>query len=202
MELESFTVVDGVVALIILISAILAFSRGFVREFMSIVGWLLAAVVAFIFAPQVEPIVSEIPYLKDVIGGNCQFAVLASFAAVFVVVLIVVSIFTPLFSGLVANSALGPMDRGLGFLFGIARGVVLIAVALIVYDIAIGEPSSDNVEGFGIAQVENSQTKVVLGDLKDNIENTVLGSENSASDSQVIVWIKEKYQQLTGSCEA
>jgi len=102
---------------------------------------------------------AELPYLRDVIGNNCDFAILAAFAVVFIGVLVVVSIFTPLFSGIVANSALGPIDRGLGFLFGIARGVVLVAVALIVYEIAVGG-------GEGFAQVTDSQTVVVLGDLK------------------------------------
>ena len=194
MELESFTIVDGVVALILVISAILAFSRGFVREVMSILGWLIAAVAAFVFAPQVRPIVEEIPYLKDLIGSNCDFAILASFAAVFAGVLIVVSIFTPLFSGLIANSALGPMDRGLGFLFGIARGVVLVAIALIVYDIAIGG-------GEGFAEVENSQSKVVLADIKTTIQEGVLGTDGTgASDSQIVSWIIDKYNVLTQSC--
>ena len=194
MELESFTIVDGIVALILVISAILAFSRGFVREVMSILGWLIAGVAAFVFAPQVKPIVQEIPYLKDLIGNNCDFAILASFAAVFAGVLVVVSIFTPLFSGLIANSALGPMDRGLGFLFGLARGVVLVAIALIVYDIAIGG-------GEGFAEVENSQSKVVLADIKTTIQESVLGTDGTgASDSQIVSWIIDKYNVLTQSC--
>ena len=49
--MENFTVVDGGAALIILLSAILAYSRGLVRELMSIVGWIGAAILAFIFAP-------------------------------------------------------------------------------------------------------------------------------------------------------
>ncbi|MBP9181940.1 MAG: CvpA family protein, partial [Fuscovulum sp.] len=49
--MENFTAVDGGAALIIILSAILAYSRGFVRELMAIVGWIGAAVVAFLFAP-------------------------------------------------------------------------------------------------------------------------------------------------------
>jgi len=121
MELDNFTIVDGAVAIIIVISALLAFSRGLVREVMSILGWVVAAFVAFTFAPQVEPLVLEIPILKDLIGTSCELSILVAFAAVFGVALIIVSIFTPLLSGMVANSALGPMDQGLGFLFGVAR---------------------------------------------------------------------------------
>lgn len=185
MELDSFTVVDGVVLLIIFISAILAFSRGLVREVMSILGWVVAGFAAFTFAPQVEPLVSEIPILRELIGGSCELSILAAFAAVFALALVIVSIFTPLFSGLVANSALGPMDQGLGLLFGVARGVLLIAVALIVYDIAIGG-------GEGFAAVENSQSKVVLADLKTSLQEQI--------PQDAPGWIATQYEKLTGSC--
>ena len=117
MELDGYTIVDGVSLLIVVISALLAFSRGLIREVMSIVGWVVAAVAAFTFAPELGPLVAEVPVVSDLIGGSCQLQTLAAFAAVFAIALVIVSIFTPLFSGLVANSALGPMDQGLGFLF-------------------------------------------------------------------------------------
>lgn len=185
MELQDFTVVDGAVAVIVLMSALLAFSRGFVREVMSILGWVVAAFAAFTFAPQVEPMVREIPILKDLIGGSCELSILAAFAAVFAVALVIVSIFTPLFSGMVANSALGPMDQGLGFLFGVARGVLLVAVALIVYDIAIGN-------GTGIEQVENSQSKVLLADFQTALQDQI--PEDAPG------WVASQYEKLTGSC--
>ena len=59
--MEGFTAVDGVVAVIIVLSALLAYSRGLVREAMAIAGWVAAAFLAFIFAPQVQPLVKELP---------------------------------------------------------------------------------------------------------------------------------------------
>ena len=49
--MEGFTIVDGVVALIIVVSALLAYSRGLVREGLAIAGWILAAGLAFISGP-------------------------------------------------------------------------------------------------------------------------------------------------------
>jgi len=86
---------------------------------------------------------------------------------------------------MVANSALGPMDQGLGFLFGVARGVVLIAVALIVYDIAIGG-------GTGFPQVEESQSKVLLADFKATLEAQI--------PTDAPGWIAAQYEKLTGAC--
>ena len=74
--MEGFTLVDGGVAVVILISAILAYSRGFVREVLSIAGWVIAAVVAYVLTPQVEPLVKEIPVVSDIIGGSCVLSLI------------------------------------------------------------------------------------------------------------------------------
>ena len=49
--MDGFTIIDGVVALFIVLSALLAYSRGFVREALAIAGWVAAGIVAFVFAP-------------------------------------------------------------------------------------------------------------------------------------------------------
>ncbi len=185
--MEGFTIFDGGVLFILIISAVLAYSRGFVREVMSIIGWIAAAVVAFIFAQNVEPLVTEIPYLGDFIGQSCELAILAAFALVFVAALIVVSIFTPLVSGAIQNSALGPLDQGLGFLFGLARGALLILVALIVYERLIAG-------GEGIPMVEESKTVEVMAATKAKLEETIPQTAPQ--------WIVSRYDQLTGSCDA
>ncbi len=184
--MEGFTLVDGGVLFILVISALLAYSRGFVREVLSILGWVIAAVVAFVFAGDIEPLVKEIPFLNDLIGENCVLARLAAFGIVFAVALIVVSIFTPLISGAIQNSALGPLDQGLGFLFGLARGALLVILALIVYERLIAG-------GTGIAMVDNSKTVEVLAQTKEKIAEMV---PETAPD-----WIVTRYEQLTGNCD-
>lgn len=187
MDLESLNIVDAVVVLILLVSAVLAFSRGFVREVLSILGWIIAAVAAFSFAPQLEPIIREIPYLDQILQTSCELSILAAFAIVFAGTLVVVSIFTPLFSGMISKSALGPLDQGLGFLFGIARGVILVAVALIVYDIWVGGGDG------GVAEVEESRTRTLLADFQGQLESQI--PEDAPG------WLQSQYTKLTGSCE-
>ena len=101
--MNGFTLVDGIVLVVVVLSAILAYSRGFLREMLAIAGWVIAAICGFFFAPAVEPLVREIPVLKDIIGTTCELSMLAAFAAVFAVALVIVSIFTPLLSGAVQN---------------------------------------------------------------------------------------------------
>ncbi len=183
--MEGFTLVDGAVLAIVVISSVLAYSRGLVRELMSIAGWAIAAVLAFMFAPAAEPLVREIPVLKDLIGTSCDLSVLAGFAGVFVVALIVVSLFTPLLAGAVQNSAIGPIDQGLGFLFGVARGVVLVVVALVVYDRVMGANG-------GVEMVDDSRSRVIFAGVQEQM--TGLLPDDAPQ------WLAGHYEQLTQNC--
>ena len=58
--MEGFTIIDGVVGLVIIVSALLAYSRGLVREGLAIVGWIVAALMGFMFAGQAAPLIKEI----------------------------------------------------------------------------------------------------------------------------------------------
>lgn len=183
--MEDFTLFDGAVAAILFISAVLAYSRGFVREILSIAGWLAAGVVAFYFAPTVVPLVQEIPVLNEIIGDNCELGILAAFAGVFAVALVVIALFTPLISGAVQKSALGSLDGGLGFLFGIVRGVLLIVVALVAYDFFIAG-------GEGFPVVEDSKTRVLLAEQQDRMQDVI--------PTDIPDWLIEPYNDLTASC--
>lgn len=182
--MDGFTIIDAVVALVIVVSAILAYSRGFVRETMAILGWVAAAVLAFIFAPQAEPLVKEIPYVGDFLADSCELAIIAAFAAVFAVALVVVSLFTPLFSTMVQRSALGGVDQGLGFLFGVARGLLLVAVALVVYDRVMLNES--------LAMVDDSRTAQIFAGVQDSLNDQIPDDAPG--------WIVQRYEQLVSVC--
>ncbi|MFC3087118.1 CvpA family protein [Tabrizicola soli] len=182
--MENLTAVDGGAALIILVSAILAFSRGLVRELMAIVGWIGAAIAAYYFAPGVQPLVKELPVVGEFLSDSCELSVVAAFAGVFVVGLIVAALFTPLFSGAVQRSAIGGIDQALGFLFGVARGVLLIAIAFIVYDRVLSDQA--------IPMVDNSRTALVFANFQAQID------QNIPTDAPG--WIVDRYNDLTNIC--
>lgn len=183
--MENFTVFDGGVAAILFISAVLAYSRGFVREVLSIAGWIGAGAVAFYLAPQVVPLVQEIPILNEIIGENCELGVLSAFAGVFAIALVIIALFTPLISGAVQKSALSSLDGGLGFLFGIIRGVLLIIVVLISYDFFIAG-------GEGFPVIEDSKTRVILAEQQESLKNYV--------PTGIPEWLVEPYSTLMLSC--
>ncbi len=182
--MEAFTIIDGVVALIILVSAILAYSRGFVREGMAIAGWIAAAVVAYMFAPKAMPLIKEIPYLDKIIGDSCELSVIASFIGVFAISLVVVSLFTPLFSSAIQRSALGGLDQAIGFVFGALRGILLVAIALVLYDRLVTTES--------IPMVDDSRTAKIFARTQ--------GSINDQIPEDAPGWITARYTELVSVC--
>lgn len=143
----NFTYVDAAVAGVVLLSAFLAYSRGFTREMFAIGGWVVAAFAAFFFAPMIEPLMREIPVVGPQLAKSCVISMIAAFALVVAAGLLIFAVFTPVFASVVLESALGPIDRVLGFLFGVVRGIALIAVAYLVYTSLSGDeviPALDN----------------------------------------------------------
>lgn len=184
--MEGFTVVDGGVAVIIVLSALLAYSRGLVREAMAIAGWVVAAILAFTFAPQAQPLMKEIPVVGEFLRDSCELSIIASFAAVFTLALVVTSFFTPLFSSLIKRSALGGLDQALGFFFGVARGVLLVTIGFFVYDTVITAQD--------IPQIDDSRSAAVFSRFTDRIEEQ--------NPEQALGWITTQYEQLVGVCAA
>ena len=184
--MDGFTIIDGVVAAVIILSAILAYARGFVRESLAILGWIGAAVLAFIFAPTVRPMVAQIPGLNKFLADSCELGTIAGFAAVFALALVLFSIITPLFSSVVQRSALGGVDQGMGFLFGVARGILLVAVAFIVYDRAL--------PGDTVPMVDNSRAAKVFASFQGNLDEQI--------PTDAPGWIVQKYEQLVSVCAA
>ncbi len=184
--MDSFTIIDGIVAVIIVVSALLAYSRGLVRESLAIAGWIGATLLAFVFADSIEPLVRQVPYVGDFVGDSCELSIIAAFAVVFAVALVVFSIFTPLFSGIVQRSALGGLDQALGFLFGVARGVLLIAVGFFVYEVVLSAQQ--------IPMVENSRAAAVFGRIIEGFD--------TQEPQALLGWVTTQYEQLVGDCGA
>lgn len=122
MEAAAINVTDVVVVLVLLVSGIFAFFRGFVHELMAVVSWIGAAIITLYAFPLAQPEIRKLvaaPLIADIGTG----------VGLYLAVLIVLSILTRIVSRRVRDSALGPLDRSLGLLFGFLRGAVLISIA-------------------------------------------------------------------------
>ncbi|CAN7388974.1 CvpA family protein [Mesorhizobium caraganae] len=121
------TLLDGILVGFTLVSAMLAMVRGLSREILSVVSWAAAAAAAFFFYKPVLPYVQ--PYVE-----NDKIAMAASAGIVFVIALIVVSVITMKLADWIIDSRIGALDRTLGFLYGAARGILVVAVALLFFN--------------------------------------------------------------------
>jgi membrane protein required for colicin V production len=121
-----FSWLDVILVVIMLVSGFLAMVRGFTREVLSIFSWAMAAVAALYLTPRYSSVLS--PYID-----NPTVAMVAFAAGVFLITLIIVSLITFRISDRVLDSRVGALDRTFGFLFGLARGFLLVAIVFILF---------------------------------------------------------------------
>jgi membrane protein required for colicin V production len=116
------TILDLVLLAVMLVSGLLAMVRGFMREILSIAAWGAAALVTLYSYQKL------LPTAKTYFDSETVASIVV-IAGVFIGTLIVVSILTVRISDLILDSRIGALDRTLGFLFGLARGLLIVVVA-------------------------------------------------------------------------
>ena len=119
------TLFDHAVLTVTGFSVLLGLLRGFTREVIALASWALAFLAASVYGGDAAALLAkQIP--------DDSWRVLAAFAAVFFVVLIVMSVIALLASKLIKSAGLGFEDRLLGGLFGLARGVLVVLVFVLL----------------------------------------------------------------------
>ena len=117
-------ITDIAVTVVLLVSAFLAYARGLVHEVLSVAGWFGGGLITFYAFPFVQP------FTRDLISIELA-ADLAAGVALFVISLAILSILTSAISKRIQNSTLNALDRSLGFLYGLARGGILVCLLYI-----------------------------------------------------------------------
>ena len=131
------TVIDGIVIIVIALSAILAMARGFTREVLGILSVLAASLCAVYGAVPASPLVAsviDLSPISDKLGmGEASIAGWITGGLLFLVCWIIFTILTHKLSNFVSDSAVGGIDRFLGFVFGALRGLFILGVIYTVY---------------------------------------------------------------------
>jgi membrane protein required for colicin V production len=130
MSALGITVVDPIVVAVLFVSAVYATYRGFVSETLSIFAWAAAAFATLFFGPKLAPVARGLfstPFLGVMVG----------YAAIFLTVLIPLSFMSFRFAQSVKNSQVGTLDRSLGAVFGVVRGLAVIGLAYIAFSSVI-----------------------------------------------------------------
>jgi len=163
MESE-LTIVDFVVLGILLISGLIAAYRGFLKETLSVSSWLIAALAAVFFWPVTKP------FARALLEPNWLADFLA-LVGVFFLILIPASFMSFRLSELVRDSSAGPLDRSLGFVFGLARGLLVVGLGYVVFtSLASEENHPDWVREARLLPVVKGTADVIMS-LNDKEKN-------------------------------
>lgn len=122
---SNWTSLDYVLAIVFLISVVLSFFRGFVREIISVLTWFFAFYLALKFAPAVSGLLHSV-----VVNPKLSYGI--AFAIIFIIVHIIGKLICVMSQGIMKVTFLGMFDKVLGFVFGVVRGVLLITIILVV----------------------------------------------------------------------
>jgi membrane protein required for colicin V production len=174
------TILDLVLLGVMLVSGLLAMVRGFMREILSIAAWGAAALVTLYSFSKLLP-------TAKTYFNNDTIAAAVVVAGTFIGTLIVVSVITVRISDMILDSRIGALDRTLGFLFGLGRGLLIVVVAFLFFTWLVPEKQRPD-------WVTSAKSRTVLqgtGDwlmslLPDDPENTILKKfkKNKPEDDQ------------------
>jgi membrane protein required for colicin V production len=162
------TLLDIILMVVMLISGLLAMVRGFMREVLSITAWVLAAGATLYLYGKLLPLAKQY-FNNDIV------AAVAVVGGVFLVTLLIVSVLTIRISDMVLDSRVGALDRTLGFLFGLGRGLIIVVIAFQFFTWLVPDRSQPN-------WVKDAKSRVVLAStgqwlmsmLPDDPESTIL----------------------------
>lgn len=130
------TWLDIVVLAFMLVSALLAMARGFTREMLSILSWVGAALATLWAYPryqgEVRALMADSPkWLADIV----------LVFGVFLATLIIITFITVKIADKILDSRAGALDRTFGFVFGLARGLVIVVIAYLFFTWLVPEQS-------------------------------------------------------------
>jgi membrane protein required for colicin V production len=124
-QAHGFNWVDAIVVIILLVSGGFATMRGFVKEAFVLLSWIAATVVTLKVYPMLLPWMQQ--QIKSQWGASLTTSLL-----IFCATLVALLPFTTFIIGKVQGSALSALDRSLGFLFGVLRGVLAVSLLYLV----------------------------------------------------------------------
>ena len=123
--MQTFSAVDWILLAVLGLSLLLGVWRGIVQEVLSLAGWVVAFYVSQLYAPLAA---AWLPME----GSSQMLRYAAGFVVVFIAVLVATVLVSWVVKKLVSAVGLGPLDRLLGSVFGLLRGVVILLAATVI----------------------------------------------------------------------
>ena len=140
--MEPLSSFDLISVVLILFSGFFAYLRGFIKEVLLILNWILAIVVAYFVSPLIFVSISEIEFIMRILGDSCELMMILSFLLGFTLALIAISFVTYRISYLIETSVFNEINKIFGLLFGFLRGGIIVIIFLIIYNQALKDTVS------------------------------------------------------------
>ena len=193
MEFDN-NVVDIISLIIIIISVLLSFSRGLIRECYTIISWILSFFSAIQFGPMILPLILGVPFLKELLLGNCPLAIIISYIVTFV---LSITFFSVLIIVLNVSkrtdnqSIMSSFDKFGGILFGFIRSIIILLLILIF--------TQDILPDFNLKnKINNSIDKSIISNFLE--PSKIYISDIIYEDGEK--WLKTTYKfVLNNKCE-
>lgn len=145
-------IIDIIVGVVVLASALISFMRGFIREVLTIAGVIGGILAAIFVGPAFAPVVREWFGTGD---GKKLFDIIpmeivadaTAYGVIFIAVVIVISVVSHFTAGAAKAVGLGPVDRTLGLMFGVARALLLLGLVYLPFHLLMTQERKE--EFFG-----------------------------------------------------
>ena len=201
-------IIDILVLLVLLASALIAFIRGFIRETLTIAGVGGGLAAAFFGAPFLSPYVRGWFGVEEGVEPERLFSILPydlvadalSYGGIFIVVVIVLSMASHVLAEAARNIGLGAIDRTLGFIFGLVRGVVLLAILYLPLYLFVdkevkAEWFKDSRSHFYLEQSSDVLAGILPDQTIDNLSEEVKRVEEVSATQKQMELLKEQMQE-------
>ncbi|MFD1383713.1 CvpA family protein [Rhodanobacter aciditrophus] len=169
-QIQSISTLDWLIIAVILLSSLLSLKRGFVKEVLSLVTWVVAFVVAVKFSDSLQTL------LIDQVQ-NDQIRYIVSFVSLFIATLVIGALVSFVLGSLIQVTGLSSTDRVLGMLFGFARGSLIVVAFVSLLSLS---PAIEKAEFW-----KSSQLVPQLVVMKDWVRE-MLGKGSESLDSSLI----------------
>lgn len=200
-------ILDIVVLVIVLVSAAIAFLRGFIREALGIVTLALALIAAYTFGPYLQPLMEgwlgveagadEPAKLFGVLPMNFV-ALICSRGLIFLVVLVALSIVTHIFAEFIKSVGMGAVDRSLGVVFGVVRAFLLVCILYLPVHFTVEDKTKDEwfKDSFTYYYVAKGTETLVALMPQDMVKDKIDEAQKTIEDSDQVKTAREKLMQM------
>ncbi len=184
MENISFFAVDIFICAVVFLSFIFGWARGATKEILSVVAWLGGGYLA----------ISLFPYAKEFTRIHISHKLIADFvtaSGLFILFLTLLSVFNYFCSNLVRNSVLNTTDKALGGIFGIIRGVVILAVFDLVFNHCMLNETPKFVENSKLRPTIASISNFMVLILPEDLQTKILDHMSQVKKQALMDFVKD-----------